>query len=68
MSGGDLRGRLVVRDLRGEIMRIGGLVSVIFGAILGILLASIGYGIDTWQFWAILGCALGMMFAQIIDD
>lgn len=37
-----------------------GIIQILLGGILGIALASGGISIDTWEFWVLWVCALGM--------
>lgn len=44
-------------------MKTGGLLAL-GGLVIGSMLDSMGYGFTTWQFWVILGAAVGMTVAN----
>ena len=44
-----------------------GIIQILLGGILGIALASGGISIDTWEFWVVWVCLLGMGLNLVHD-
>jgi len=44
-----------------------GIIQILLGGILGIALASGGISIDTWEFWVVWVCLLGMCLNLVHD-